>query len=82
MVADNHGTVKGYVDYPYADLPSRKDGKLDVGSLVGNQGSITVIMDYGLKEPMWDRPTSIRENQKLATYALSEQQPSAVGLGV
>ncbi|NLY85591.1 MAG: Hsp33 family molecular chaperone HslO [Tissierellia bacterium] len=85
VVADNHGTVKGYVDYPYADLPSRKDGKLDVGSLVGNQGSITVIMDYGLKEPYVGQANLVSGEiaEDLATYyALSEQQPSAVGLGV
>ncbi len=33
-VANNRGEVKGYVDYPYADVPSRSDGKLDVGGAV------------------------------------------------
>lgn len=85
VVADNHGRVKGYVDHPYADLPSRKDGKLDVGGLVGNQGSVTVIIDYGLKEPYIGQANLVTGEiaEDLATYyAISEQQPSAVGLGV
>ncbi len=85
VVADNHGTVKGYVDHPYADLPSREDGKLDVGRLVGNQGSITAIIDYGLREPYVGQANLVTGEiaEDLATYyAISEQQPSAVGLGV
>lgn len=85
VVADNHGTVKGYVDHPHADVPSRQDGKLDVGRLVGNQGSITTIIDYGLKEPYVGQANLVSGEiaEDLATYyALSEQQPSAVGLGV
>lgn len=85
VVANNHGIVKGYVDNPHADLPSRKDGKLDVGGLVGNQGSITTIIDYGLKEPYVGQANLVTGEiaEDLATYyAISEQQPSAVGLGV
>lgn len=85
VVADNSGRVKGYVDNPYVDLPSRKDGKLDVGGLVGNQGSITVIVDFGLKEPYVGQANLVSGEiaEDLATYyAISEQQPSAVGLGV
>ena len=50
-VANCEGEVKGYVDNPHADVPSRSDGKLDVGSLVGKNGQIALIRDYGLKEP-------------------------------
>lgn len=84
-VADNKGKVKGYVGYPYADLPSRKDGKLDVGGVVGKQGTLTVIVDYGLKEPYVGQTNLVSGEiaEDLATYyVVSEQQPSAVGLGV
>ena len=50
-VANNSGEVKGYVDNPYADLPSTTTWNLDVGGLVGKNGQLAVIRDLGLKEP-------------------------------
>lgn len=51
-VADSKGTVKGYyVSNPLVDIPSRADGKLDVGSAVGINGLVTIIKDMGMKEP-------------------------------
>lgn len=85
IVANNKGEVKGYVDYPYADVPSREDGKLDVGRLVGSDGTITTIMDLGLKDPYVGQSNLISGEiaEDLAVYYMSsEQQPSAVGLGV
>lgn len=85
MVANNKGIVKGYVDNPYADVPSREDGKLDVGRLVGRNGTITTIMDLGLKDPYVGQANLVSGEiaEDLATYyVLSEQQPSAIGLGV
>lgn len=85
IVANNRGDVKGYVDYPYADVPSRQDGKLDVGRLVGTNGTITSIMDLGLKEPYVGQANLVSGEiaEDLATYyVISEQQPSAIGLGV
>lgn len=85
-VSNNQGIIKGYVDNPYADLPTREnDGKLDVGRLVGHNGTITTIMDLGLKDPYIGQSNLISGEiaEDLATYyAISEQQPSAVGLGV
>lgn len=85
VVANNQGLVKGYADFPYADVESKEDGKLDVGSLVGNNGTITVMMDLGLKEPYIGQSKLISGEiaEDLASYYLtSEQQPSAVALGV
>lgn len=85
IVANNKGIVKGYVDYPYADVPSREDGKLDVGKLVGSNGTITTIMDLGLKDPYVGQANLVSGEiaEDLAMYyAISEQQPSAIGLGV
>lgn len=85
VVAKNNGIIKGYIDNPMADVPSRSDGKLDVGGLVGNNGSITTIMDLGLKEPYVGQSNIISGEiaEDLANYyVLSEQTPSAVSLGV
>lgn len=85
VVAKNNGVIKGYIDNPLADVPSREDGKLDVGALVGKNGSITTIMDLGLKEPYVGQSNIISGEiaEDIANfYALSEQQPSAVSLGV
>ncbi|MFA5576251.1 MAG: Hsp33 family molecular chaperone HslO [Tissierellaceae bacterium] len=85
VVADNKGTIKGYADNPHADLPSREDGKLDVGGLVGVDGNITAIMDLGLRDPYIGQSTLVSGEiaEDLASYyAISEQQPSAVSLGV
>ena len=85
VVSKNDGRVKGEIRYPQADLPSRKDGKLDVGGLVGKEGTMTVIMDLGLKEPYigMSKLVSGEIAEDLAHYyAYSEQQPSVVSLGV
>ena len=50
-VSDSAGNVRGYADEPQADLPTRPDGKLDVGGLVGRDGTLTVSRDLGLREP-------------------------------
>ncbi len=85
VVSKNNGIIKGYIDNPMADVPSREDGKLDVGALVGKNGSITTIMDLGLKEPYVGQSNIVSGEiaEDIASlYALSEQQPSAVSLGV
>lgn len=85
VVARNNGIIKGYIDNPMADVPSREDGKLDVGTLVGRNGTITTIMDLGLKEPYVGQSNLVSGEiaEDIANYyAFSEQQPSAVSLGV
>lgn len=85
VTADNKGIVKGYVDYPQVDLPLREDGKIDVSAGIGLPGKITVIKDLGLKEPYIGTNELYNGEvaEDLVTYfAYSEQQPSAVGLGV
>src|SRR5690625_4828885 len=85
VVARNDGKVKGEMTNPQADVPSRPDGKLDVGGLVGRNGTITTIMDLGLREPYIGQSQLVSGEiaEDLANYYYySEQKPSAVSLGV
>ncbi len=83
VTADSHGRVKGYAAEPSVMLPA-KNGKLDVGGAVGS-GIISVIKDLGLKEPYVGQTDLVSgEIAEDLTYyfAVSEQTPSSVGLGV
>ena len=84
-VSDNQGDVRGTVDNPQVDLPLRPDGKLDVGSAVGAEGTLTVIRDLHMKEPYVGSVALLGGEiaEDLATYFVeSEQIPTACGLGV
>ena len=84
-VSDSAGNVRGCVEHPAADLPTRADGKLDVGGLVGRDGSLTVSRDLGLKEPYIGSVALVSGEiaEDLAAYLVqSEQIASACGLGV
>ncbi|MEW9095061.1 MAG: Hsp33 family molecular chaperone HslO [Clostridiaceae bacterium] len=77
--------VKGYMGNPQVDLPANEKGKLDVGGAIGKDGTLTIIKDIGLKEPYVGQvPIYSGEiGEDLAYYfSVSEQTPSAVGLGV
>ena len=83
VTADAKGDVKGYVDHPEAMMPP-KNGKLDVGGAVGI-GLLQVIKDMGLKDPyVGQTELQTGEIAEDLTYyfAVSEQVPSSVGLGV
>ncbi len=84
VTADSHGNVKGFAGNPVVELPLQPSGKLDVGGAIG-QGTLTVIMDLGLAEP-YNGTVELLTGEvgdDLAYYfTVSEQTPSAVGLGV
>ena len=84
VTADNKGGVKGYVRNPNVILPPNAQGHLNVGGAVGN-GTLTVLRDLGLKDPYVGtialRTGEIAEDLTYY-YAVSEQIPSSVGLGV
>lgn len=84
VTADSKGNVKGYADHPEVILPPNAQGKLDVGGAVGI-GILNVIKDLGLKEP-YNGSVELKTGEigdDLTYYfAVSEQVPSSVGLGV
>jgi len=78
-------SVKGYIGNPNSDLPVNSQGKLDVSGIIGKDGYLRIIRDMGLKEPYVGQvPIYTGEiGDDLAYYfTVSEQTPSAVGLGV
>lgn len=84
VTADAHGNVKGYANEAQVILPANAAGKLDVGSAVG-KGILRVVKDMGLKEPYVGQ--TILQTGEIAEdltyyFAVSEQTPSSVGLGV
>lgn len=84
VTADSQGRVKGYAGNPNVIIPANDRGKLDVSAAVGH-GFINVIKDMGLKEPYSGQVAlQTGEIAEDLTYyfAVSEQVPSAVGLGV
>jgi molecular chaperone Hsp33 len=80
-----HGTVKGYVENPNVEVPDYENGKLNVAGAVGTDGVVKVIKDLGLREPYNGAyPLVSGEIAEDFThyFAISEQTPSVVALGV
>ncbi|BES65208.1 Hsp33 family molecular chaperone HslO [Gottschalkiaceae bacterium SANA] len=85
LVASSTGGIKATVDHPEIELPLKSNGKLDVGGYVGKDGQMIIIRDLGLKEPYVGRSPLVSGEiaEDFAYYfAMSEQQPSVVNLGV
>lgn len=83
-VANNEINIKGYISNPLANPPLKPNGKLNVGGAIGH-GKVTVIQDLGLKDSYVGQSELVNGEiaEDMANYfARSEQQPSAVSLGV
>lgn len=84
VTANNRGQVKGFAHHPDVRLPLRADGHLDVGGAIGD-GDLSVVID---------RPGTVPYSSQVALvsgeigedlthyFAVSDQVPSSVGLGV
>lgn len=84
-VADNKGNIKGYVDNPQVNIDLKENGKLDVSRAVGLDGKVTIMLDTGFGEPYvgsTDLVTGEIAEDIALYYYLSEQQNTAVALGV
>ena len=83
-IADQ-GNVRACADDPTVELPLTPQGKLDVGGAVGHQGRMHVIRDLGGGKQYIGQSEIVSGEiaMDFANYfAVSEQQPSLVALGV
>lgn len=85
-VSNGLGIVKGSVENPLADLPPRADGHLDVGGVIGHNGTLTVIRDnQNVHEPYIGQIPFVSgevAEDLTSYYAVSEQIPTVCALGV
>lgn len=84
-VAYSSGCCKGYVINPHAQAENYPNGKLNVAGVVGKNGILYVMRDYGTGEPyMGQVPLVSGEIAEDITsyYAASEQIPTVCALGV
>jgi len=84
-VSDAEGNVRGCVTNPKVPLVEKYPGKLDVGATVGTDGTLTVIRDLQMKEPIIGSVELVSGeigDDVTAYFARSEQTPTACALGV
>ena len=87
MIIDSNakGEVRGFVTNPQVHFELNEVGKLDVRRAVGTEGAVTVVKDLGLRD-MFSGQTPIVSGEIAEDFtyyfAVSEQVPSSVGLGV
>lgn len=83
--SDAKGHVRGYVTNPQIHFDLNKEGKLDVRRAVGTNGMLSIVKDLGMRDNFTGQtPIVSGEIAEDFTYyfAVSEQVPSSVGLGV
>jgi molecular chaperone Hsp33 len=77
--------MRGSIEHPDVELPPNALGKLDVSGCVGTEGRMTVVRSMGLKEPYTGSAKLVSgelAEDFAAYYTYSEQQPTAMALGV
>lgn len=84
-VSDSKGNVRVSASNPRADVGPNEKGKLDVGTFVGRDGFISIVRDFGLKNPYTGVSKIVTGEvaEDFANYFFnSEQTPTVVSLGV
>lgn len=80
-----NGNVRGFVSNPHVEDVYKGPGKLDVGAVVGKDGTMTVTKDLHMAEN-WTGTIELQSGaigEDFAYYfTMSEQTPSAVSVGV
>ena len=80
-----NGNVRGFVSNPHVEDVYKGPGKLDVGAVVGKDGTMTVTKDLHMAEN-WTGTIELQSGEigeDFASYfTMSEQTPSAVSVGV
>ncbi|MDP2425051.1 MAG: Hsp33 family molecular chaperone HslO [Candidatus Izemoplasmatales bacterium] len=83
-VTSANGTIRGYVQEPHVHM-STNDDKLAVGHVVGSDGFIHITKDLKVRD-VFTSSAELRTGEIAEDFtyyfAMSEQIPSAVGLGV
>lgn len=78
-------SVKGSVGNPFVNSGLTETGKLDVGKAVGKNGKLTLVANYGGKEPYIGTSSIVTgeiAEDIVNYYTQSEQQSCALALGV
>lgn len=80
-----NGNVRGFVSNPHMEDVYKGPGKLDVGAVVGKDGTMTVTKDLHMAEN-WTGTIELQSGEIGEDFAyyftMSEQTPSAVSVGV
>lgn len=80
-----NGDVRGFVSNPHVEDVYKRPGKLDVGSVVGKDGYLSVTKDLHMAEN-WTGQIQLQSGEIGDDFAyyftMSEQTPSAVSVGV
>lgn len=80
-----NGNVRGFVSNPHVEDVYKGPGKLDVGAVVGKDGTMTVTKDLHMAEN-WTGTIQLQSGEIGEDFAyyftMSEQTPSAVSVGV
>lgn len=83
--AYHDGTVRGFCSNPHVEDVFMESGKLNVGAVVGNEGTLTVTKDLDMEENFTGTVELVSGEigEDFAYYfTLSEQTPTAVSVGV
>ncbi len=84
-IANDQGHVRAMVTNPQVEIPLKENGKLDVRSAVGENGSLKIIKNLNMREPFTGEVDLLGgEVAEDFTYyfTVSEQTPTAITAGV